>query len=75
MRRRPLFFNKQKLRKEYDENLVQLIKQTKQELENLQQIEDLVDDFNLDTMVQKKIAESKYFYLFKEARIRRVQIR
>lgn len=70
-----MFFNKQKLRKEYDGNLVQLIKQTKQELENLQQIENLVDDFNLDTMVQKKIAESKYFYLFKEARIRRVQIR
>lgn len=69
-----MFFNKQKLRKEYDEKLVVLIKQSKQELDNLQQIEDLVDDFSLDTIAQMKIAESKYFYLFKEARIRKVKL-
>lgn len=69
------FKNKQRLRKEHDEKLVRLIKQSKQELDNLQQIEDLVDDFSLDTIAQKKIAESKYFYLFKEARIRKVQLK
>lgn len=69
------FKNKQRLRKEHDEKLVHLIKQSKQELDNLQQIEDLVDDFSLDTIAQKKIAESKYFYLFKEARIRKVQLK
>lgn len=69
-----MFFNKQKLRKEHDEKLVALIKLSKQELENFQQIEDLVDDFSLDTIAQKKIAESKYFYLFKEARIRKVKL-
>lgn len=69
------FKNKQRLRKEHDEKLVYLIKQSKQELDNLQQIEDLVDDFSLDTIAQKKIAESKYFYLFKEARIRKVQLK
>lgn len=69
-----MFFNKQKLRKEHDEKLVSLIKQSKQELDNLQQIEGLVDDFSLDTIAQKKIAESKYFYLFKEARIRKIKL-
>ncbi|GEK32423.1 hypothetical protein KZO01_27320 [Kurthia zopfii] len=69
------FKNKQRLRKEHDEKLVYLIKQSKQELDNLQQIEDLVDGFSLDTIAQKKIAESKYFYLFKEARIRKVQLK
>ncbi|GEK35659.1 YaaL family protein [Kurthia sibirica] len=69
------FNNKQKLRKEYDAKLVHLIRQSKQDLDNLQQLENLVDDFSLDTIAQKKIAESKYFYLFKEARIRRVQLK
>lgn len=69
-----MFFNKQKLRKEHDEKLVLLIKQAKQELDSLQQLNGLVDDFSLDTIAQKKIAESKYFYLFKEARIRKIKL-
>lgn len=69
-----MFFNKQKLRKEHDEKLVLLIKQAKQELDSLQQLSGLVDDFSLDTIAQKKIAESKYFYLFKEARIRKIKL-
>jgi len=69
------FSKKQKLRKEYDAKLVGLIKEAKQDLDDIQHLEGIADDFELSTIAQKKIAESKYFYLFKEARIRKVLIK
>ena len=69
------FSKKQKLRKEYDAKLVDLIKEAKQDLDDIQHLEGIADDFELSTIAQKKIAESKYFYLFKEARIRKVLIK
>ncbi len=38
-------------------------------------MEELIDDYNLDVIAQRKMAESIHFYLFKEARIRRVIIK
>lgn len=70
-----MFGRKKKLRKEYDAKLVQVIKEAKQDLDDLQHLEGIADDFLLSTIAQKKIAESKYFYLFKEARIRKVLIK
>ncbi|WP_010309245.1 YaaL family protein [Kurthia senegalensis] len=70
-----MFGKKQKLRKEYDAKLVELIRSTKQDLDNIQHLEGISDDFELSTIAQKKIAESQYFYLFKEARIRKVLIK
>lgn len=70
-----MFGRKQKLRKEYDAKLVHVIKEAKQDLDDLQHLEGIADDFLLSTIAQKKIAESKYFYLFKEARIRKVFIK
>ena len=69
------FSKKQKLRKEYDAKLVDLIKEAKQDLDDIQHLEGIADDFELSTIAQKKIAESKYFYLFKEASIRKVLIK
>ena len=60
------FSRKGKLKKEYDERLVQSIKMAK---------DDLNDEVNLDVLVQAKTAESLYFYLLKEARIRKVMIK
>ena len=70
-----MFGKKQKLRKEYDAKLVNLIKETKQDLDNIQHLEGIADNFELSAIAQKKIAESQYFYLFKEARIRKVLIK
>ncbi|MBK3497308.1 YaaL family protein [Viridibacillus sp. YIM B01967] len=70
-----MFFRKQKLRKEFDEKLVVLMRETKGNWQQTQEIEGLLDDYDLETIVQRKIAESKHFYLFKEARIRKILLR
>ncbi len=69
------FSRKGKLKKEFDDRLVQLIKDTKDDYQNAKVIEELMDDYNLDAIAQRKAAESLHFYLFKEARIRRVIIK
>ena len=71
-----MFFRKQKLRKEYDEKLVQLMRLTKEDWQHTQDIENLMAaDYDLNIIAQRKIAESKHFYLFKEARIRKILIK
>lgn len=69
------FSNKGKLRKEYDEKLVQLVKETKEDFNNAKVIESLMDDYNLNAIAQRKATESVHFYLYKEARIRRIMIK
>lgn len=70
-----MFFRKAKLKKEFDERLVLAIKETKEEWQHAKVIEELSDDYDLSVIAQRKIAESVHFYLFKEARIRRVLIK
>lgn len=70
-----MFFRKQKLRKEYDDKLVQLMRYTKEEWQRTQEIENLMADYDFNIIVERKIAESKHFYLFKEARIRKILIK
>lgn len=70
-----MFFRKGKLKKEFDELLVSTIKETKEEWQHAKVIEDLSDDYDLSIIAQRKIAESIHFYLFKEARIRKVLIK
>lgn len=69
------FCNKGKLKREFDEKLVNLIKQTKEDLQQAKLIEELLNDYDLEVIAQRKAAESIHFYLFKEARIRRVLIK
>ncbi len=69
------FSRKGKLKREFDEKLVQLIKETKDDFQHAKTLEELIDDYNLDVIAQRKAAESIHFYLFKEARIRRVIIK
>ena len=70
-----LFSRRGKLKKEFDHKLVLLLKETKDDFHNAKVIEELADDYNIDVTAQRKIAESIYFYLFKEARIRKVIIK
>ena len=69
------FRSKGKLKKEFDEKLVHLLKETKEDLQQAKVIEELLDDYDLELIAQRKVAESIHFYLFKEARIRRVLIK
>ncbi|ATP38588.1 hypothetical protein CSE16_00155 [Solibacillus sp. R5-41] len=70
-----LFSRKGKLKKEFDEKLVSSIKETKEDLHNAKVFEELMDDYNLDIIAERKRAESIHYYLYKEARIRRVLIK
>ena len=69
------FSRKGQLKKEFDDKLVRLIKETKDQYHTAKVMEELMDDYNLDVIAQRKMAESVHFYLFKEARIRRVIIK
>ena len=69
------FRSKGKLKKEFDDKLVYLLKETKEELQQAKIIEELLDDYDLELIAQRKVYESIHFYLFKEARIRRVLIK
>lgn len=62
-----------KLRKEYDQELLALIQRTKQQWDHLKNIESNVFDQDRELMAQAKLEEAKYFYLFKEARTRKIK--
>ncbi|QFF97366.1 DUF2508 family protein [Psychrobacillus glaciei] len=67
-----MFFQKGKLKKEFDYQFVGLIKTTKEDWQQAQLIEDFLNDYDLDVVAKRKIAESIHFYLYKEAKIRNV---
>lgn len=67
-----MFGKNQKLKKEYDEQLLTLILETKKDWEQAKEIEKYLNDYDQDVIVRRKITESKYFYLFKEAKERRL---
>jgi hypothetical protein len=68
-----LFKKKVTLRSKYDKELFNLMKQTKQDLEYAQKIEDSVFERDGLLFAQTKLAKIKYFYLFKEARKRKIK--
>lgn len=70
-----MFFQKGKLKKEFDQQFVNLIKETKEEWQQAQFIEDYSNDYDLDIVAKRKIAESIHFYLYKEAKVRNVILR
>jgi alpha/beta superfamily hydrolase len=70
-----MFFKKAKLKKEFDAKFISLMKETKEEWQQAQRIEALIDDYDLSIIVQRKIAESKHFFLYKEARIRKILLK
>ena len=70
-----MFFKKAKLKNEFDQKLVSLMKQTKEDWQQAQVIEGLLDDYDLSVIAQRKIAESKHFFLYKEARIRKILLK
>ena len=70
-----MFSKKGKLKKEFDEQFVTLMIETKEEWQQAQLIEDYLNDYDLDAVAKRKMAESIHFYLYKEARIRNVVLK
>ena len=67
-----MFRRKRKLKVEYDERLRSLMMETKADWEQAKVIEKHLDDYDQEVFIRRKIAESKYFYLYKEARARKL---
>ncbi|HEX5564188.1 MAG TPA: YaaL family protein [Sporosarcina sp.] len=67
-----MFGRKRKLKKEFDEKLYSLMLATKEDWEKAKSVEGLLRDYDEEVIVSRKIAESKYFYLFKEAKARQL---
>lgn len=70
-----MLFRKPKMKKQYDEQLIALIQRAQEDLNQTKIIEELSDDYNQAITAKRQIAESTYFYLFKEARIRKILLR
>ncbi|MFC5590932.1 YaaL family protein [Sporosarcina soli] len=67
-----MFSRKRKLKKEFDDRLLSLMLETKEDWERAREIERYLNDYEQEVIVRRKIAESKHFYLFREAKIRQL---
>lgn len=67
-----LFRKKSKLKRTYDEKLLRLMKQQKRAWEDSRVMEEIIVDENPALTAERKLAKAKYFYLFKEARARKL---
>ena len=65
-----LFGKKNKLKKEYDDQLRDLMLEAKEDWERAREVESYINDYDEDVLTQRKMAECRYFYLFREAKIR-----
>lgn len=69
-----MFKKQRKLKKEYDHRLKSLMMETKEEWNQAKVIEEHLDDYDQEVFIRRKIAESKHFYLYKEAKERKLGI-
>ncbi|MDW0115211.1 MULTISPECIES: YaaL family protein [Sporosarcina] len=69
-----MFGRKRKLKREFDDCLRNLLLETKSDWEQAREIEHYLNDYDEDVIVRRKIAESKYFHLFKEAKERALRV-
>lgn len=67
-----LFKRKSKLKKAYDEKLMMLIRDQKRHYRTYERMEAVVVDDQPEWRAQHKLQKAKYYYLFKEARIRKI---
>lgn len=68
------FRRKGSLRREYDEKLLQLLEQQKDEWKRQEKMMERSLEPSEDVICHLKITEAKYLYLLKEAKQRKVQV-
>lgn len=70
-----MFNRKLKLRNEYDQKLIDLMARARQNWIQQKSLVEMSFEYNEELNFQKKIAEMKYFFLFREARARSIRIK
>jgi hypothetical protein len=71
-----MFFRKKgKLKREYDQTLLQTLEEAKHNWNQQRSIDEMSVDYNLNLHCSSKIAEAKYFFLFREAKHRKIVIK
>ncbi|KMK91271.1 YaaL family protein [Rossellomorea marisflavi] len=71
-----MFFRKKgKLKKEYDQSLLNVLDEMKDQWNRQQSIDEMSVDYSLGAQCHTKIAEAKYFFLFREAKHRNIVIK
>ena len=67
-------FQRKKLRKEYDQRLIRLMDDTKNDWFQEQSLVKLSYEENEELRCRTLLAKSKYFFLFREARARKISV-
>lgn len=70
-----LFRKKGWLRKEFDDLLLEKVNELRDTWNNQRQLLEKSFDPSAEAISQEKVAEAKYFFLFKEVRKRKITIR
>lgn len=71
-----MFFRRKKwLRSEFDEKLLEQLNRLKTDWNNQKSLVEKSFDPSPETISQAKLAEAKYFFLFREAKKRNVKVR
>ena len=70
-----LFRKKGKLKQKFDDRLVELMKSTRDDWQRQKNMADMSFEKSPQLAAVEKLAEAKYFYLFKEARNRKIVIK
>ncbi|GER68511.1 hypothetical protein BpJC7_30040 [Weizmannia acidilactici] len=69
-----MFSKKQKLRKEYDALLLDLVTEVKNEWARQNAIQNMSFEFNEELYYRTKITEAKYVFLFREVKKRKISL-
>lgn len=70
-----LFRKKDRLKKEYDQKLIDQLSRLKNSWDNQRYLAENSVDPAEEIICQAKLAEAKYFFLFKEAKARNITIK
>ncbi|MGD7046537.1 YaaL family protein [Jeotgalibacillus proteolyticus] len=70
-----LFRKKGKLKKEFDDQLIELMAATRDEWRQQKNMAELSIEVSGQSAAAERLCEAKYFYLFKEARQRKIVIK
>ncbi|MEC6749261.1 YaaL family protein [Marinilactibacillus sp. XAAS-LB27] len=68
-----LFKRKSKLKNQYDDWLLSLMNRQKKAWEDSKVMEEIIVEEHPRLKAERKLAQAKYFYLFKEAKVRQLK--
>ncbi|GIN88873.1 hypothetical protein J6TS2_52590 [Heyndrickxia sporothermodurans] len=70
-----MFNRKKKLRNDYDQKLIDLMTTVRKKWLQQKSLVEMSFEYDEELIAQKKIAEMKYFFLFREAKARNIKIK